>query len=56
MKMGLLLIGALILVGTYFGLPMLHLTGTTGTYVMYGGYGLGAILVLAGLLGKKRFY
>lgn len=58
MKAGLLVIGALILVAAYFVLPGLtgSLTGTTKTYVTYGAYGLGAILVLAGLFGKKKFY
>ena len=56
MKMGLLVIGVLIIAAAYFILPGLNLTGTTGTYAMYGGYGLGGILVLAGLFGKKRLY
>jgi len=56
MKMQLLVIGAAILLATYFLLPMLHLTGSTANYAMYAGYGLGAILLLAGLFGKKRFY
>ncbi len=51
MKVGLLIIGALILLASYFILPGL----TTVTYVIYGGYIIGALLVLAGLFGKKRF-
>lgn len=51
MKAGLLLIGAIILVATYFVVPGLK----TSIYVTYVGYGLGGILVLAGLFGKKRF-
>ncbi len=52
MKFGLLLIGAAILAATYFIVPSLN----TSVYVTYAGYGLGAILVLAGLLGRKRYY
>jgi hypothetical protein len=51
MKIGLLLIGAAILLASYFLVPGLN----TSIYVTYVGYGLGGILVLAGLLGKKRF-
>jgi hypothetical protein len=58
MKIGLLLIGALVLVGAYFLLPNLtaSMAAQTKTYVTYGAYGLGGILVLAGLFGKKKFY
>jgi hypothetical protein len=52
MKIGILVAGLAVLAGTYFLLPSLAIT----IYATYAGYGLGAILVLAGLLGKKRLY
>ena len=50
MKAGLLLLGIVILAATYFIVPGLKTT----IYATYIGYGLGGILVLAGLFGKKK--
>ncbi len=53
MKTGLLLGGVLVAAVTYFGLPMIP---GLPSYAPYIGYGLAAILVLFGVLGKKRLY
>ncbi len=51
MKIGLLIIGILVAIATYFLLPSLSLP----SYAAYVGYGLAAVLVLMGLFGKKKF-